>query len=239
MAGYTLDTITTGDARKLSKSLPDGSVDLVFADPIYQNIKDYAWLAKTSLRVLGPRGVVLAWASVPKAGRAQAAMERAGLEYVYTLFYTVVAKTYRMRWYNLFCWTTPCLWFQRPGEATRPNKWMPDTLQETIVLPPEILDNTVIATANPDDPFAWNKNTGVLRRWMGHFSRPGGVVWDPFAGSGSVPVVAKMLGRRCYASEIVPERAEEARARLAATPEPMDLSVSPAEQALMSLEEAA
>lgn len=238
--GHLLDQIATGNARRLSKSLPDGSVDLVFCDPVYQNIRDYSWLAKTALRVLRPRGVCLAWASVPKAGRAQLAMERAGLEYVYTLFYTVVAKTYRMRWYNLFCWTTPCLWFQRPGEATRPNKWMPDTFQETIILPPEVLDNTFISTANPEDPFAWNKNTGVLRRWMERFSSPGDVVYDPFTGSGSVPVAAKMLGRRCYASELVAERAEEARARLAATPEPLDLgAVLPPEQAALAFEEAA
>lgn len=237
--GYILDQIVTGDARQLAPSLADGSVGLVFCDPVYQNIEDYAWLAEQSLRVLRPRGVCLTWASVPKAGRAQQIMEDAGLEYVYTLFYTVVAKTYRMRWYNLFCWTTPCLWFQRPGEATRPNKWMPDTYRETVILPPEVLDNTVTATANPEDPFAWNKNTGVLRQWMSRFSRPGDVVWDPFAGSGSVPVAAKMLGRRCYASELVAGRADEARARLAATPEPMELSTPASEQAALVFEDAA
>lgn len=238
---YRLNEIVTGDARELASSLQAGSVDLVFCDPVYQSLEDYVWLAEQSLRVLRPRGVVLAWASVPKSGRAQLAMEDAGLEYVYTLFYTVVAKTYRMRWYNLFCWTTPCLWFQRPGEASRPNRWMPDTFRETIVLPPEVLDNTVIATANPDDPFAWNKNTGVLKRWMERFSQPDEVVWDPFAGSGSVPVTAKMLGRRFYASELVPERAEESRTRLFSTPEPLPLALSirPAEQAVMTFEEAA
>jgi adenine-specific DNA-methyltransferase len=235
---YRLGEIVTGDARQLAPSIADGSVDLVFCDPVYQNLDDYAWLAEQSLRVLRPRGVCLAWASVPKAGRAQQAMEDAGLEYVYTLFYTVVAKTYRMRWYNLFCWTTPCLWFQRPGEATRPNRWMPDTFQETVILPPEVLDNTVSASANPDDPFAWNKNTGVLKRWLERFSKPGEVVWDPFAGSGSVPVAARITGRRFFASELVADRAEEARARLLATPEPMILAPA-ASQAAFSLEEAA
>jgi adenine-specific DNA-methyltransferase len=215
---YALNQITTGNARKLAPSIADGSVDLVLADPVYQNISDYRWLAKTALRVLKTRGVCLAWASVPKLGRAQAAMERAGLEYVYTLFYTVIAKTYRMRWYNLFCWTTPCLWFQRPGEATKPNKWMPDTYSETIVVPPDLLDNTTISTANAHGPFEWNKNTGVLVKYIEQYSRPGELVYDPFTGTGSVPVACRMTGRSFIASELLPARAEEARQRLGATP---------------------
>lgn len=218
MDGYTENEIVTGDARLLAPSIADGSVDLIFTDPVYQNIEDYTWLAETALRVLRPRGVCLAWASVPKSGKAQQAMEDAGLEYVYTLFYTVIAKTYRMRWYNLFCWTTPCLWFQRPGEATKPNKWMPDTYQETIVLPADILDNTTISTANAHGPFEWNKNTGVLVKWLEQYSKPGELVYDPFTGTGSVPVACRMTDRRFIAGEINAERAEEARARLAATP---------------------
>lgn len=217
----TENAIITGDARILSPTIPDGVADLVFTDPVYQNLDDYAWLARESLRVLRPRGAVLAWCSVPKLGVAQRAMEDAGLEYVYTLFYTVVAKTFRMRWYNLFCWTTPCLWMQRPGEATRPSAWMPDTFADTLILDPDVaarLDNTVISAAGPTGTFAWNKNTGVLVKWLTAFCAPGGLVWDPFTGTGSVPVAARMTGRRFLASEIDPARADEARARLAATP---------------------
>lgn len=213
MSSYIENEIVTGDARQLAPSIEPGSVSLVFCDPIYQNIEDYAWLAQTALRVLRPRGVCLSWASVPKSGKAQQAMEDAGLEYVYTLFYTVIAKTFRMRWYNLFCWTTPCLWFQRPGEATRPNKWMPDTYQETM-----IIDNTYISKARPDSPFAWIKNSGVLIKWIERFSKPGDLVYDPFAGTGSIPIACRMTDRRFIASEILPERADEARTRLAATP---------------------
>jgi hypothetical protein len=228
MQQYTPNEIVTGDARALAPSIPDGSVDLVLTDPVYQNIDDYRWLAETALRVLRPRGVCLAWASVPKAGKAQQAMEDAGLAYVYTLFYTVVAKAYRMRWYNLFCWTTPCLWFQRPGEATKPNKWMPDTYQETVIVPADLLDNTTISTANAHGPFAWNKNTGVLVKYISQFSQPGELVYDPFTGTGSVPVACRMTDRRFLAGEILPERADEARARLAATPHSMFASLDAA-----------
>jgi site-specific DNA-methyltransferase (adenine-specific) len=229
--GYVLNQIATGDARELAASIPDGSVDLVFTDPVYQNIEDYTWLAETAMRVLKPRGVLLAWTSVPKLGKAQQAMEDAGAQYVYTLFYTVVAKTHRMRWYNLFCWTTPCLWFQRPGEATKPRRWMPDTYQETMLIPRwrwlarmlqrTLRGNTVISQSAPTGGFGWNKNTGVLVKWIEAFCPPGGVVFDPFTGTGSLPCAAKTIGRHFLAGEIVPERADEARQRLAATPSPL------------------
>lgn len=215
-----IDQILTGDARDLAPAIPDNSVDLVFTDPVYQNIDDYRWLAKQVLRVLKPKGLLLAWCSKPKLGRCQLAMEDAGLEYVYTLDYTVQAKTYRMRWYNLFCWTTPCLWMQRPGEASRPRRWLPDTFIDTILLDEEpvevraVLSDTFISTGGPSGSYIWNKNLHVLKAWLDAFSAPGAVVWDPFTGSGSVPVVCQLLGRHFIASEIKPEVADEARTRV-------------------------
>lgn len=225
-----IDTILCGDARTLAASIPDESIDLVFTDPVYQNIDDYHWLAQQALRVLKPKGLLLAWCSKPKLGRCQLAMESAGLEYVYSLDYTVVAKTYRMRWYNLFCWTTPCLWMQRPGSASKPRQWLPDTYIDTIILDDEpvavrsVLADTFISTGGPSGGYIWNKNLAVLKAWLGAFSAPGALIWDPFTGSGSVPVVAKLLGRHVIASEIQPDVAAAAQARFEATPVPMDLT---------------
>lgn len=231
-----LDQIVTGDAKELAKGIPDSSVDLILTDPVYQQTGDYRWLAETALRVLAPKGKLLAWVSKPKLARSQIAMEDAGLEYVYTLDYTVIAKTYRMRWYNLFCWTTPCLWMQRDGSASRPRRWIPDTYTDTIVLDGEAVElraalgDTFISTGGPNGSYIWNKNLGVLKAWIDAFSAHGATVWDPFCGSGSVPVVCKLLGRHFYASEIQPDVAEEARQRLNDTPLPMAGMLSIAKQ---------
>ncbi len=40
--------------------------------------------------------------------------------------------------------------------------------------------------------------------------RPGGVLYDPFAGSGPAIVAAERLGRTCYAMEIDPRYAQVA-----------------------------
>ncbi len=48
---------------------------------------------------------------------------------------------------------------------------------------------------------------------IGHASRPGDLVLDPFAGYGTTVAVAERLGRRAIGIELIPEHLEVARAR--------------------------
>ena len=67
----------------------------------------------------------------------------------------------------------------------------------------------------------WGKSAQVLSRFASAFSRDGAVVYDPFAGSGTVPTVCKLTGRHFIASEIDPATAERARQRVAQTQPPL------------------
>jgi hypothetical protein len=142
-------------------------------------------------------------------------MEDLGLDFVYQFTYTVTAKTQRMRWYNIFCWSTICLWYQRPGMATKPHRWIPDTYTQTDIVDESTFDgilrsstayriynDTIIATGGPQTRYVWNKNTGVVTYLMEAFTRPGDVVYDPFTGYGVVPRMCKAHGRSFIASEI-------------------------------------
>ena len=46
------------------------------------------------------------------------------------------------------------------------------------------------------------------------YTKPGNLVWDPFAGSGTVLLAAYLLGRRAIGYEIDPERYETGCERL-------------------------
>lgn len=199
-----LNYLHTGDAREICQSIPDESVDLIFCDPVYENIEDYKWLGELAMRVLKPNSACLAWSSTRRAAHCQFALVDSGLDYVYTLNYTVQAKPFRLMHYQLFLWTTPCLWMAKG--KTKAN-WIPDTF----------LDNS----GNSENPFIWQKNTKVIRKWLTAFSKPGDTVLDPFAGSGTVPSVCKQLGRNYLACEIDPMRAEMARQRIEQTPMPL------------------
>jgi site-specific DNA-methyltransferase (adenine-specific) len=52
----------------------------------------------------------------------------------------------------------------------------------------------------------------LVRQW----SRPGDLVLDPFAGSGSIPAAALRLARRAACAEIEPDWAERVSRRLSA-----------------------
>lgn len=187
--------IYQGDALALGELVPAACAALVFCDPVYRELGQYAWLGTFAMRTLQDGGNVLAWCSVPMLSAARAAMEAAGLTYVYTLTYTIPAKTYRMRGYHLFCWTTPCLWLAK-GQG-RPRRWLPDTF--------------IDRNGRPDTAHPWNKNAAVTAYWLEAFTSPGELVLDPFTGHGVIPRCSLAAGRPYLAFELDGERAAEAR----------------------------
>jgi site-specific DNA-methyltransferase (adenine-specific) len=60
-----------------------------------------------------------------------------------------------------------------------------------------------------------HKPFSVLEPLVRQWSRPGQLILDPFAGSGSIPAAAMRLQRRAACSEIAPEWAERVSRRLA------------------------
>lgn len=192
-----LDQILTGDARELIELIPDESVDLYFTDPVYSQIEDYEWLSKQAARVLRPDSACLAWYGGPHLDTVIATM-RQHLTWVWPLKYTVIAKSYRLIAYNIFTWTTICLWF-RKGKGF-PHRRIPDTF---------------VSTAAPTGSHKWNKNEGVIRKWIDAFTVEGDVVLDPFMGGGTTAVVARQLNRHYVGFEINAETAALARTRVA------------------------
>lgn len=191
--------IYTGDARDLAKVIPDESVDLIFTDPVYQNIDDYRWLAETGARVLKDGGSLLAWVTVLSQYDLKPLIGKR-LGFCAPLTYVKVGKTYAMFSRRLFVWTTPCLWFAK-GKAV--NSYMPDT---------------VVSTQSTVGTHKWNKNPEAVLTWLAAFA---GIVFDPFTGGGTVPAVCKMLGRQYLAFEIEPATAELARERVRNTQPPL------------------
>lgn len=199
-----LNQIITGDAREIAGRIPDESVSFIFTDPVYENVDDYRWLAETAARVLKPGGACLAWCGNAKQYEVQPVMSEY-LRFVMPLTYTKIAKAYRAFFYKTFLWTTPCLWFQKGAHN---HEWLVDTVIDHC--------NAIVSTDTPPkETYKWHKNPEAYIRWLQAFTKPGDVVYDPFTGSGSLPVECKRLGRNFIASEMKPDIADMARRRLA------------------------
>jgi len=213
------NAIITGDARGLARAIPDESIDLIFTDPVYDRIEDYAWLAEAAARVLKPGGACLVWTFNSEIDAVLSAM-RGYLRYRYQLCWRRFGPIYHGV-SKFICVATYCLWLDRGGDSTMSGR---------------IADLIDAAQGGlHDNTHQWSKPRTVIAHWLGAFSRSGAIVFDPFTGGGTVPAVCKMLGRNYIAFEIDPATAARARARVELTQamhpillgvqEPMELAV--------------
>lgn len=197
-----LNQIVTGDARELATQIPDESIDLIFTDPVYENIDDYRWLAETAARVLKPDGHLLAWQATPYIPETLQALGQF-LTYRHTLSMTRSnIASLACRAYMYTHWT-PCFWYTKDKEA-RPVARFRDSIDDPFIV-------------NPQVNHKWHKPMKTTLAWLQAFSRLDDIVADFFVGGGTTAVACKRCHRNYVAFEIDTDTAEKARARVAAT----------------------
>lgn len=211
---YELNSIVTGDARELARAIPDEAVDLIFTDPVYWQIEDYAWLAETAARVLKDGGSVVAQVGTHFRFDAETAMAKSGLVHC-PLLCEVLTTGIQQNWKHrsLIAWK-PYIWFSKGKHA---GDW--------------ILDRTFGGGAEKY-LHVWGDSLPAFVNWIERFTSPVSIVFDPFTGGGTVPAVCKMLGRNYLAFEIDPATADRARERVALTQPPLFVVDQPEQLAL-------
>jgi DNA modification methylase len=205
---YELNSIVTGDARELSKAIPDNSVDLIFTDPVYDRIEDYEWLAETAARVLKDGGNLLCWQAVPHSLPTLNALDKY-LLYRWTLAMTRSNVCKAGTFANFYSHWTPCYWFSKSIEA-KPHKRFRDCID-------------IPYSSSENGNHKWHKPKKILTKYIEAFTQPNDIIFDPFTGGGTVPAVCKMLNRQYLAFEIDPVTADLARQRVANTQPPLPI----------------
>lgn len=202
---YELNQIYTGDSRLLAESIPDNSIDLIFTDPVYSQIEDYEWLAKTAARVLKDDRACLVFHGIEWTGETINALTKGGLTYRWQ-FGTLLTGGQSARfmpkgfakWYS-------CLWVEKGLSSPYGH----------------IVDAQISKFSQQNSFHCWSKSPDVLGHWLEAFTQPGAIVFDPFTGGGTVPAVCKMLCRDYLAFEIDPATADKARERVFSTQPPL------------------
>lgn len=203
-----LNQITTGDARELSRALPDESVDLIFTDPVYDRMEDYEWLGIMAARVLKDGGSCLAFCGIGWLPDTLTALLVGGLHFRWLLTATYAAR-HQYHGRLQVCMTT-CLWAEK-GRAK-----MYGSVADSTMLPPVRIDRYLQTNGA-----SWDKHPKIVNRYVQGFSPLGGTVYDPFCGTGTIPAHAKTSGRHWLGSEIDPDTAERARERVLLTQPPL------------------
>jgi len=190
-----VNQIICGDCLEVMKDLPDNCVDLVLTDPPYGIGKDYG---NDSDKEFSSE-----WFEIAK---------RISKALIFTCGVVNMFKYPQPDW--VLCWF-------KPGAISRTkygfNSWEPILLYEAphSTREPDVIRCPVgkqLDVGNHPTPKPLQLFFHLVRR----FSIDNDLILDPFCGSGTTCVAAKMLGRNYVGIDISPEYCEIARKRLLA-----------------------
>lgn len=228
-----------GDCRTLLLGVPDASVDLVLADPPYGDTS-LAWdrnvggWASEVVRVLKPSGSVWVWCSLRYFSAIQVDFlgwklaqdvvweKHNGSNFHADRFRRVhehAVQFYRGKWSNIFkaVQTTPDATKKTVRRKARPTHTgnIGAAVYESHDGGPRLMRSVFHErSCHGHAEHPTQKPTAVLRPLIEYSCPPGGVVLDPFMGSGSAGVASLETGRRFLGFEILEEYHAIARRRL-------------------------
>lgn len=212
---YEHDGITLyhGDSRELLPDLPSDSIDLVLTDPPYlvsysgrwggegtiiKGDSDPTWVVpvyKQLFRILKPNSLCLTFYGWPQAEIFLSSWRQAGFR---TISVFVLVK----RRFGL-------------GYFTRAQHEQAYLLAKGRPPKPVTVPSDVLVWENPSSPLHPNqKPIGAISTLVSSFSSTSSLILDPFCGSGTTLVAARMWGRRAIGIEIEERFCEVAAMRL-------------------------
>lgn len=226
---YELNQIYTGDARELAKDTPDGSIDLLVMDPpyflpvqTYVGTRENGWARRT----LGDLSVIQTYFDVMFAALCPK-LKRSGSAYVFCdgQSYPVMYRAM----FSHFKYVRPLIWDK--VVSYNGYTWRH---QHELIAWGEGYEASRIPTGDGDvltcrgvlqkDRFhPAEKPVALLRRLINKHATAVTVL-DPYVGSGSTAIAAKLEGRNWIAFEIDPATADLARQRVANTQPPLFIS---------------
>jgi DNA modification methylase len=223
MSTIPTDTIVQGDCLSVLKTLPSNSVDAIITDPPYgisyhgtrrkdkarwfaQIANDnapYIWWLHDAARILKPTGALLCFTRYDTEEAFRFAARLAGLD----------PKT-QIVWDKGVHAVGDCrgdfgLRHENIIFATKGQFAFPGHRPVSVIRVPRIASSRL---THPNE-----KPVELLLGLVEAVTRPGDLILDPFLGSGTTAVAAKMARRRYFGVEIDNGYLRAARARLAAT----------------------
>jgi site-specific DNA-methyltransferase (adenine-specific) len=191
--------LLVGDMRTLGARVADDSVDLILTDPPYNegSADLYTELARFARRVLKPGGVCLAY-----SGQLHLPQIYAGMGQHLTYMWTCgIGHSGGVSLFNKWRIT---------------NRWKPLLMYGKAPLDSPWWDyfDDFVSGGREKAVHPWQQAVGEATHYITALSPLNGLVCDPFLGSGTTLVAAKILGRRYIGIERDPATAALARQRI-------------------------
>jgi hypothetical protein len=192
------DRIIIGDMREVGAQIADNSIDLIFTDPPYPGEFLPLWgsLSELAARVLKPGGLCLAYSGqifLPDTLR----LLGQNLEYLWTFAIRHAGGNQRIFKVNVNTGWKPILCFVKPPLTI----WWDSFIDIT-------------SGEREKDLHEWQQAESEAAYFIEKLCPAGGMVLDPFAGSGTTLSAAKKLGMKYTGIEVNPDDAQRATERL-------------------------
>ena len=203
------DTIYCGDCLELMREIPSGSVDLVLTDPPYGIGMDKTYFINKNSQAAATKYDGDKWDSKPMSPQQQAECVRVGNEQMF----------FGGNYFDLPpspCWV---VWDKNNGETIYADCELIWTSLKTATRLIKWKWQGMLQEAGHQKDYRQHptqKPLGVLVWLLGKYSKEGDIILDPFCGSGTTCVAAKMLGRRYIGIDISEKYCEIARKRVEA-----------------------
>lgn len=218
---FDLDTVKQADIVDLAAnlSLPAECADLFIADPPWDHgaVQLYGAAARLAQHVLKPGGCAALLTGKAHLDEVIAEIEPY-LEWRWMLAEFQPESEQRCYPLPVFSKFRPTLVFWKPGPALW-TEFIPDASW----------------TPKEKDFHPWQQSSQTMRLIMSAMTPVGGLVIDPMVGGGTVPAVAKALGRHFIGFDKDPEAVAITLERLNGTEFGSDLTTASAETAGMEL----
>lgn len=210
---HSSGVLILGDCIDAMQCMPSRSIDFILTDPPYLvgyesrdgrrilNDEDDAWLVpafQEAFRLLRPDSFCVSFYGWTKCDRFMRAWRQAGFRIVGHLTFV---KSYSSK-QSFVSYHHESAFLLAKGDPTKPENPISDVLSF------DYTGNHLHPTQKPVDP---------LRQLIRSFSKPGDVVLDPFAGSGSTAIAAHLEQREFVAIEKMQEYFGKAQQRLMKT----------------------
>ena len=230
-----VNQIVCGDCLDVMGQMPDGCVDLVFADPPFnvgkstlqfKNRKDIstdfhwdrfdsnakyltwseAWI-KEVVRLVAPFGSLLIWIRIENVSYIKAMYEAAGMTHKASIIWHKTNPAPQVRKRNYLSSFETLLWAIKDSGQFVLN-WKTQAEMHNFIETPLCMGNERLEHPS-------QKREDVAQHFIEIHSNEGDLVFDPFMGSGTTAVAADRLGRKFFGCDISKEYVELALNRLA------------------------
>lgn len=182
--------VRLGDFVEIAKDIPDGSVDVIITDPPYPHefIGCWSQLSEVAARILKPHGLCIAYSGKLHLDECMARLGEHLAFYWQIVFMQTVMPTIHPRKVNTKY--KPILVFQNvpAGKAVMAHdRYFIDVIEGQQV---------------EKDAHEWQQSADGVEKLIEVFTNVGDLIFEPFSGGGTTPLVARQMNRRCIACEI-------------------------------------